>query len=290
MNFSQIKCFLAAAELRSFTHAADSLYISQPVLSRQIAAMEDELGFSLFERGKKTISLTLAGETMREGLSSLSTEYRSLVERSKALHLGFSGTLNIGMIEGQLICPPFSDALSAFRAAHPNARVNLSRHSMAGIRRAMQGGEIDVAFAARFNAEDLPDVNFIEVATAKTMLVVPKTHPLAGRENLHITDFRDDTFLTLSENELPYIAAYTSADGEAFLPKTLEAPTIGALALWLEAGFGIFPLNENHALRDNPNLRFLPIPELDENIEIVMWKGSDKNPLIPIFLDEFKKL
>ncbi len=75
MNFSQIKCFLAAAEYRSFTRAADRLYLSQPVLSRQIASMEDELGIELFIREKKSIRLTHAGEVFAEGLTKLAREY-----------------------------------------------------------------------------------------------------------------------------------------------------------------------------------------------------------------------
>ena len=53
MDSSQIKCFLAASECLSFTRAADRRYMSQPVLSRQIAAMEDELGMELFIREKR---------------------------------------------------------------------------------------------------------------------------------------------------------------------------------------------------------------------------------------------
>ena len=74
MNFSQIKCFLAAADCLSFTKAAERLYLSQPVLSRQIASMEDELGIELFIREKKSIRLTPAGEVMAEGLAQLADE------------------------------------------------------------------------------------------------------------------------------------------------------------------------------------------------------------------------
>jgi DNA-binding transcriptional LysR family regulator len=288
LNFSQIKCFLAAAECLSFTRAADRLYLSQPVLSRQIASMEEELGMELFTRGKKSVSLTPAGALMAEGLSDISVDYKSLAARALTLHLGFSGSLNIGMMEGQLICPPYAPALSSFRDKYPEARVTLSRHSMASMRAAILDGVIDLGFAALFNAAGQSALDYREVGTARTLLVIPKTHPLAGREGLRITDFRDDTFLTLSETESPYMAgAAARSESDSFRPKSLEAPTIGALALWLEAGFGIFPLNENHSLRNNPNLLFIPIPELEDTTEIVMWKKDNKNPLIPIFLGEF---
>ncbi|MDR2502627.1 MAG: LysR family transcriptional regulator [Oscillospiraceae bacterium] len=290
MNFSQIKCFLAAAECGSFTRAADRIYISQSVLSRQIAAMEEELGIELFTRGKKAVRLTPAGAVMSAGLSELAAAYHTLVGRAAALHQGYSGSLNIGMIEGQLICPPYSDALTSFRARCSDVRVNLTQHSMAALRRALLEGEVDIGFGAEFNAENTPELDYIRVGVAETLLVIPKTHPLAGRGDLHLEDFRNDTFLTLSENEAPYIADAPRRirDGK-FAPKSLTAQSIGALALWLEAGFGIFPLNENHSLRNNPNLLFVPIPELSPSIEVVMWRRDSQNPIVHAFLEEFEE-
>jgi DNA-binding transcriptional LysR family regulator len=292
MNFSQIKCFLAAAECLSFTRAADRLYLSQPVLSRQIAAMEDELGIELFVREKKAVKLTHAGKVFAEGLSKLTGEYQSLVEKATAIHKGFAGNLNIGMVEGQLICPPYSQALGSFHDEYPNVRVNLSRHTMGGMQHAIRTGEIDVAFNALFSLTDEDELDYLAVGRAQTMLVIPKSHPLADREGLSLTDFKDDTFLTLPETESPFIARFSErvAKHDFFKPKTLEAPNIGALALWLEAGYGIFPLNENHALRNNPNLVFKVMPELEDSIEIVLWKKDNTNPMIRSFVKQFNTI
>jgi DNA-binding transcriptional LysR family regulator len=292
MNFSQLKCFLAAAETLSFTRAADRLYLSQPVLSRQIAAMEDELGVSLFVRDKKAIRLTPAGEIMAEGLRRIAGEYQALAEKASAAHMGYSGSLNIGMVEGQLICPPYSLALNSFRDKYPDVRVNLSRHTLAGMRYAIINGEIDVGFNALFNLHDEDDLDYIPVGRAQTMLVIPKSHSLAAREGLGLGDFKEDTFLTLPETESPYIARYTErvAKHDFFRPRTLEAPNIGALALWLEAGYGIFPLNENHSLRNNPNLVFKEIPEFEDSIEVVVWKRDNPNPVVAMFIEQFKTI
>lgn len=284
MNFSQIKCFLAAAECLSFTKAAERLYLSQPVLSRQIAAMEDELGITLFVREKKSVRLTPAGEVMADGMKDLTEDYQLLVEKAAALHKGFAGSLNIGMIDGQLLCPPYSDGLTAFHDAHPDVRVNLSRHTIAGLRRALEDGDVDIGFAASFNVDDMENLDYITVGTAKTYLVVPKSHPLAEMENLTLDDFKDDIFLTLAAEESPVINRNTGSWGKV---RTLEAPNIAALALWLEAGYGIFPLNVNHQLRNNPNLIFKDIPGLGESTEIIAWKRDAKNPLIKQFLEQF---
>ena len=61
INSSQIQCFLATARTKNFTRAAQELYISQPVLSRKIASMEEELGVTLFDRSGKVVQLTAAG-------------------------------------------------------------------------------------------------------------------------------------------------------------------------------------------------------------------------------------
>lgn len=292
MNFSQIKCFLAAAECLSFTRAADRLYLSQPVLSRQIASMEDELGIELFIREKKSIRLTHAGEMFAEGMTKLAREYHALVDKTKAVHKGFAGNLNIGMVEGQLICPPYSIALTSFHEKYPDVRVNLSRHTMAGMHYAMANGEIDIAFNALFNLTNEDELDYIAVGLAQTFLVIPKSHLLADREGLSLTDFKEDTFLTLPETESPFIARFSErvAKHDFFKPRTLEAPNIGALALWLEAGYGIFPLNANHALRNNPNLIFKEMPELEDSVEIVMWKKDNTNPMIGKFVEQFKNI
>lgn len=292
MNFSQIKCFLAAAECLSFTRAADRLYLSQPVLSRQIASMEDELDIELFIREKKSIRLTPAGAVFAEGLNKLAREYQALVDRTTAVHKGFAGNLNIGMVDGQLVCPPYSEALKRFHDEYPDVRANLSRHTLAGLRNAIMNGEIDVAFQALFNLHNEDDLDYIPVGLAQTMLVIPKSHPLADKDGLSLTDFKEDTFLTLPETESPYIARFSDrvAKHDFFTPKTLLAPDIGTLALWLEAGYGIFPLNSNHALRNNPNVVFKEIPELEELVEIVMWKKDNSNPMIRLFVEQFNKL
>lgn len=287
MNFSQIKCFLAAAECLSFTKAAEKLYLSQPVLSRQIASMEDELGMELFVREKKVVRLTPSGQIMADGLKVISADYQTLVEKALALHNGFAGRLNIGMIEGQLLCPPYSVGLNKFHDKYPDVMLNLSRHTIAGLRRALSDGELDIGFAASFNITDMDDLDYIKVGTAKTCLVVPKNHPLAGKENLTLEDFKDDTFLTLSADESSFINRSAGAWGKV---RTLEAPNISALALWLEAGYGIFPLNINHSLRNNPNLVFKDIPGLGESIEIVAWKKDNKSPLVKLFLEQFQKI
>ena len=170
MNFSQIRCFLAAADCLSFTRAADRLYLSQPVLSRQIAAMEEELEMQLFVREKKSVRLTAAGQVLAEGLSRLAADYQSLLEKANAIHSGFEGSLNVGMAEGQLICPPYSDALQSFHEKYPDIMVNLSKHSLAELLSKLETGELDVAFGATFNVKDEEKFEYQKVSKTTSLV------------------------------------------------------------------------------------------------------------------------
>ena len=101
MNTTQIKCFLALSETLNFTKAAARLYLSQPALSRQIATLEQELNTLLLIRDSKNVRLTPAGALLAEELSGLNTALEDLISRTKAMGMGYSGSLTIGVLEGQ---------------------------------------------------------------------------------------------------------------------------------------------------------------------------------------------
>jgi DNA-binding transcriptional LysR family regulator len=259
------------------------------VLSRQIAAMEQELGIELFVREKKSVRLTQAGKIMEEGLTRLSREYGTVLERAMAAHLGFAGNLNIGIVEGQNISPPLSDALRAFHRKFPDIRLNPSRHTMNNLRSALINRQIDAGFTAKFVVDEAKQLEYREVGTVKTMLCVPKSHPMAGKENLTLADFKNDRFLTLPEEESRHVARI--AEGmKAQNIRTLLAPDIGTLALWLEAGYGIATMSENHALRHHPDFLFLSLPELGDVVEVIAWRRGHTNPMLASFIDEFPDL
>ena len=288
MNFSQIRCFLAAAEYLSFTRADRQSLSLKPVLSRQIAAMEQELGIELFVREKKSVRLTQAGQIMEEGLTRLSREYGTVLERAMAAHLGFAGNLNIGIVEGQNISPPLSDALRAFHRKFPDIRLNPSRHTMNNLRSALINRQIDAGFTAKFVVDEAKQLEYREVGTVKTMLCVPKSHPMAGKENLTLADFKNDRFLTLPEEESRHVARI--AEGmKAQNIRTLLAPT-SAPSPSGEAGYGIATMSENHALRHHPDFLFLSLPELGDVVEVIAWRRGHTNPMLASFIDEFPDL
>ena len=99
-NF-EFECFIAAAETLNFTTAAQRVHITQPALSRNIASLEEGLGFLLFQRSKKTgIRITPAGLALYNGLKSLGQQYRQLLEHIQRIKRGEEGKLVLGVQTG----------------------------------------------------------------------------------------------------------------------------------------------------------------------------------------------
>lgn len=103
MNITQIKYFLELAKIQNFCTAASSLYISQPALSRQISALENELQIRLFDRNTKHTNLTKAGRSLYEDLSIIMTELDFALKKAKVLHDGKQNLLRIGIFDAPYI-------------------------------------------------------------------------------------------------------------------------------------------------------------------------------------------
>lgn len=143
MELRQLEIFCAVAEQRGFSLAAAALGLTQPTVSFQIAALEEELGTRLFERGGRTTVLTKSGEVLykyaREILA-LSGEAARAIHSLKGLLWG-EVTLGASTIPGEYILP---SALQAFRTAHPGIALAVEIGDTAGIVRRVLNNEVDL--------------------------------------------------------------------------------------------------------------------------------------------------
>lgn len=104
MNFSNLEHFVRVAELLNFSKAADSLYMSQPALSKEIKQLESELGFQLFVRESNGVSLTKAGLCYYRGVIAILDQHRQLLSDSQALAKSDYRVIVVG---GHLLNPQF---------------------------------------------------------------------------------------------------------------------------------------------------------------------------------------
>ena len=138
MNLMRIKYFVEVAKWGSFSKAAQMLYVSQPNLSRQIALMEQEVGFELFHRTGKTIQLTRAGEYLFGQFRDLPELAERAIAHAEAISRREECSISIGVLEGQDVNAFLSGRIGGLREQEPNLLVELERNSFRNLRHSVE--------------------------------------------------------------------------------------------------------------------------------------------------------
>lgn len=287
MTLHKIECFLVAAETMNFTKAAEKLYITQPVLSRQISSMEQELGFSLFTRNKK-LSLTEAGEVLAKDFSSLYDEYQKAVKKAAIISHTSPIVVRIGIYDGQsIIHDPRIMILKQFQKEHSNIiKFVYSKNSILKSSQMLKEGTLDLVLGCSYDYSNDNALGTLDVCYARSYIVISKNHPLASIENPTLKDFQNERFLVPREEESPKCIRDLTA---CFKRNGLDPPVftpvsdVGTRSLWLMAGEGVMVETCLLSLYGNDSFRFIDIPEIRSIPLSFIWKKGD-NETIEIFI------
>ena len=154
MNFSSMEYFIAVAEERSFTKAAERLMVTQQTLSAHIAGVERELGVRLVNR-KVPLTLTYAGEVLLDYARRFEGERRAMLQEFADIAGDVRGQLavGIGSTRGHLLLP---QVIAAFRARRPGVDVRIGEGENDEILEALRTGQIDMAVATV--PQDMPGI------------------------------------------------------------------------------------------------------------------------------------
>ncbi len=182
MDTVNLHTFIIAAELKSFSLAAEQLYLTQPAVSKRVATLEGELGAALFDRIGRRVSLTEAGRELLPRAKAILRE----IEDSRRLITNLSGTvagqLSIGTSHhiGLHRLPP---VLKQFSKAFPDVELELQFMDSEAACRAVQTGELELGIVT-LPLEPLADLQSELIWPDPLDIVVGLEHPLAGRTKL----------------------------------------------------------------------------------------------------------
>lgn len=291
MNLLSLKYFIAVTEYSSFTKAAERLYVTQPTLSRQIADLEDEFGVQLFNRGKRSISLTPAGEICLKEAREIVSRCDNLVQRLKDISGEVSGTLNIGYFfnfDQELFVKP----LQMMAVEHPNLNIGLTKASFAELNHFLMDGTFDLIYTSVTGVGNLTDVSITKIARNELRLVVPHNHPLAGRDSVLIKELEREQFIMLERSVSPHTVDSTiqMCLKNGFSPTVVHyAKDAQTIFLMVCAGKGVAFLPTRKEEGDSPYVRYLKLEDCDLDYDIVLvHKVDNPNPLIPLYVSQFK--
>jgi DNA-binding transcriptional LysR family regulator len=287
MNTMQVRCFLTAARYLNFTDSAAELFISQPALSHNISALEDELGIKLFIRDKKNKNtrLSAAGEIVYEGLKDLQGQLELLVKRAQNTQEGKSGILRIGLISSNSIDEYTLSIIDNFQEKYSDVDLTLRRGSNNELVQWLHNQTLDLAFALKIEVENKNWLMMKRLYSVESVLILSAKHPLAKKKDLSLIDFKDETFVTLSPNESYAIHSLLKQECEraGFTPKVIEAPDLNSQALYLESGKGIAIGSINNTAVLNNLTTILRLRELKPMELVIASNRANDNPCIELF-------
>lgn len=258
MQLQQLAYFIAVAETRHFTQAAEALGVAQPSLSKQIRALETELGAPLFGRARGNIALTQAGEALlplaKRILADVDTARLEVQElaglRRGRVRLGATPSLCSGLL---------ADVLRRFHDAYPGIRLLVEEGGSRDLVRDLTRGSLDMALVIMPLGEDTPLVTR-PILREKLVVVSPVSEPvLPPRSQLRITDLKDRPLVMFRPGYDLREATISACRHAGFEPRfAVEGGEMDAVLRFVEVGLGVAVV-PSMVLAGRPGLRGTPL-------------------------------
>ncbi len=193
MDLRQLKYFIAVAQERHLGRAARKLHLSQPPLTRQIHALEKELGAALFDRTARGMELTQAGQALLEDALAMQALAEQAKERARRAGSGQVGRLDLG-VYGSAIFGVVPQVLKLFRQRHPDVELTLYQAQTPAQVAALRQRRVLAVFERLLPDED--DIAVELVAREPMWVAMSELHPLAAAPEVPVQALRGQTIVT----------------------------------------------------------------------------------------------
>ncbi|HEX8404093.1 MAG TPA: LysR family transcriptional regulator [Duganella sp.] len=291
IDLKQLKYFLAVAEEKSFSRAAERLHISQPPLSQQIMKLESELGVKLFARTTRTFELTVAGKALMGEASELLAKMRMTIDTIRQIDRGEVGRLRVGIV-GSAMWGPIPSLLEEFQTKFP--RVTWTLHELGPTLQyeALRAKQIDVGFwrEPKLDEDDLKQDNLRQELCFRedVCVAINEHHPLAKEEAIELIDIADEPMLTLALDKSSFPRYLIQCCVKAGFQPTIfqEASEPQTLLAMVGAGLGVALLPETTSRIGWPGVVFLPIRSDPPSANLyITYTTLDDAPVVRAFLN-----
>jgi LysR family transcriptional regulator, benzoate and cis,cis-muconate-responsive activator of ben and cat genes len=256
MDIRKLKYFLVIAEERNISRAADRLHISQPPLTRQIHALEEELGVQMFSRSHHGVDLTEAGRALLNHALSITTQVEQAKQQIRRVSSGQEGRVHV-VVFGSAILSTIPKVLRNYSSSYPNVKVV--------IRFAPRSAQIDALHRERIliafdrNLMETPDLRSELVSRETLWVALHRDNALAAKSAVSIDDLRASPLIGETD-PCVYPACRVLFERHDFEPLfgPKAADMISAVAL-VAGGFGTAIVPESLLNLQLPNVVYRPL-------------------------------
>ena len=193
----KIRYFLRAAEEKSFSRAAQQIYVSPQALTKQITALEQEIGGELFTRSSRGIELTRLGVYAREQLGKVEREYTEVLETLKQRAHDGKEQIRIGIFSALQRDEMVTPLVSFLMASYPCYQISLEMLELEEGRKKLMSVRMDILLTNVHEQDNLFGYEGLSFGEHDVEVIVSLLHPWAIRDSITLEDMRRETFLKL---------------------------------------------------------------------------------------------
>jgi DNA-binding transcriptional LysR family regulator len=287
MEIHQLQAFEAVVAYRSFTRAAEILHLTQPAVTRQIAALEAELRTRLFDRLGRTVQMTTAGEALHRYAEMIVQLEREAHQAVADIGSGAAGRLTVGA-SSTLATYLLPALLRNFRASHPKVDIAVHTGISAQVLEMVRANGVDIGLVTA----EVVDSALVSTALAdyETCVVVPPSHPLAKRDSVRAADLAGSPLILMEAgtNLRTYVDRLLNAAGVEE-QVTMELDNVEAIKRMIEAELGLSMLPEVSVSAEVAAgrlvaLKLVDVPQANRQIRIVYRKDKYLNLAMRAFI------
>lgn len=285
MELRHLRYFVAVAEQLSFGRAAARLHISQPPLSRQVRALEDELGAPLFVRTKRSVALTPAGAALLPEARRLLREADALKDGARHIAAGEIGTLALGFIAlaAYNLVPVVAPE---FRRRHPGVKLVLRESTTDVLLAALKQGEIDAGLV--LPPVDDPSLRYVPLFEDALVAALPAGWRGGGTAAISLKSLAAEPFILFPRKVGSglYDAIVSFCRRSGFSPRieqeAIQMQTIVSLVA-ARMGVALVPASLRNMRR--AGVVYRPLVERSPTVEIgLAWRTADRAPAVQAFV------
>jgi DNA-binding transcriptional LysR family regulator len=290
MELRQLRSFVAVAEDGNISRAAQRLHLTQSALSRQIKALEEDLGVTLLDRGAHSIKLTQEGEVLlREGRQVLERADAAIAKvraagKAVTLRVGYAPSLTVGMLPV---------AIEAFTQRHPRVRVELQDLSSTEMQAGLEQGSLDVVVTVK-PFKPASDAHWEPLHEEAWRVAINRNHPLHAKKTIAPADLDNQRMLLFCQRDYPeYWQRVTAWFKEHGINARVAGEYDGANSLVsaVEAGLGAALVVERMACSFPQRMLLKPIKPEPAPVCIAagLPAARQNDPILRVFVEELKR-
>ncbi len=236
MELAQLEAFLQVAHHRSFSRAAEALFLTQPSVTARIQSLEREIGERLFERTGRSVSLTDAGHAFMPHAQRALTAVQEGTGAIEAVRHGDIGSIRIGA-SASIATYVLPGILKHFRESRPRVHLHISTGTSEDIIERLLAGELHVAMV---RLTQHPEIESVHLYNDDLSLVVAPDHPFASRGRVTVAEAGREPFLFFERSSSYHSLIYSMFLRVGVVPESvMELDSMETTKHMVEAGIGI---------------------------------------------------